>query len=443
MMSKNTYSILKKVLLSCAAGCLLVTSGLTVAANNTDNSQERVEDIQKEIHESRGAGWQLKSQGGLKYIHPKDDSYWFALNGVMRLDETLFSGSHRDRQNDFPSGGNVRKIEIDVEGGIGKYWVYTVGVDFGINGTRTAMSDSWLGYEGFADNIGVYVGRHSANWFGLENATSTSWYPFLERGAVANAFYPGDGIGVLADIWWENAGLTFVAIQPDHGPRIVANKRSGNDRWLGQTRLTFAPIHTLGNVWHFGVSLSSRHNDARLDTINVNDFAYSTRPAARARNTQQLVNTGTIVANHAHAVNFEAARQWGPLLVQAEYTSLFVHRKHNTMSNVRFDGWNVMAQYMLTGEILHYDVRDGNFSKIDIQSPYGAVELAARYDGIHLNDRDLHGGSQQNGTVGVNWYLNDNIRLSANYVHALLHPAGALPKRKLDIIAARVQVKFK
>jgi phosphate-selective porin OprO/OprP len=443
MMSKNIYSKFKNALLTCTVGLLALTSGHTLAANNTDDSQQRVEDIQKEIHSTKGTGWHLKSQGGLKYIHAKDDSYWFALNGVMRFDEVLFSGSHRDRQGNFPSGGNVRKIEVDVEGGLGKYWVYTLGVDFGIGGTRTAMSDSWLGYEGLAENIGVYAGRHSANWFGYENSCSTSWYPFLERSLAANAFYPGDGVGVLGDMWWENSGFTVLALQPDHGPRVTGTRRAGNDRWLGAARYTFAPVHELGDVWHFGVSAAYRHSDTRLDGLNVSEFAYSTRPGGRARDTAQLVNTGSMVANHAHVANVEAARQYGPLLVQAEYTTVFVHRKNSSLSNVRFDGWNLMAQYMLTGEILRYDVRDGAFSKIDIQSPYGAVELAARYDGVNLNDKDLHGGSQKNATVGVNWYLNDNIKLSANYVHALVHPANGLLKRKLDIIGARVQVKFK
>ena len=41
--------------------------------------------------------------------------------------------------------------------------------------------------------------------------------------------------------------------------------------------------------------------------------------------------------------------------------------------------------------------------------------MAARYDQVDLNDADLFGGEQKRATLALNWYLNENVRLMADY----------------------------
>ncbi len=464
-MKKNIYSKLNSILLVAIVTIWgFISSGTVSAADRSaDISQERLANILKT---TGGKGWQIKSNGGLLYINPQDKRFWFAISGVLRVDQTYFSGKTRDVGPffvgrvpiPFPSGAHIRKLEVDLTGGIGKDWNYTVGVDFGlVTGTITRLSDSWIAYAGFADNIEIFLGRHSANWFGLENSTSTSWYPFLERSSMANIFYPGDGLGLLADYWLDDAGFTFLLLQPDQGTKIVSNdgRRFGNDRCMGLVRGTFAPCHDLGNVWHFGLSGVYRQNDAALNQLPQNDFVMSTRPAgARARNTPALVNTGLLSVNRAYAGNVEFARQCGPWIIQAEYSQALIKRQGATLGSVQIRGWDIQTQYMLTGEIHKYDVRDGNFGGIDVKSPYGAWEVAARYDYVNLDDKDLRGGKEHDLTLGLSCYWNNNVRLSLNYTFAQLYPnpqpIAALPaqpsnfnKRNLNIIAARIQVKFK
>lgn len=444
--------------------CMTSTKAIFAADRAADISQERLARILK----TTGKGWQIKSNGGLLYINPDDKRFWFAISGVMRLDQTYFSGKARDigifpvqpntiPPNAFPSGSHIRKLEIDLTGGIGKDWNYTLGIDFEA-GRIARFSDSWIAYSGFADNIEVFVGRHSANWFGLENSTSTSWYPFLERSSMANVFYPGDGLGLLVDYWLEDAGFTFLALQPDQGTKIATDdgRKFSNDRWMGLFRGTFAPCHQLGDVWHFGISAVIRQNDGALNQLRLNDFVMSTRPAgARARFTPALVRTSPrefidvgLSVNRAYAGNVEFARQCGPWIIQAEYSQGLLKRVNSQLGAVQVRGWDIQTQYMLTGEIHKYDPRDGNFGGIDVKSPYGAWEVAARYDYVNLNDKDLLGGKEHDVTLGLSWYWNNNVRISLNYTYAQLFPNAHIPapfnnKRSLNIIAARVQVKFK
>lgn len=419
-------------------------------------------------------GWKLSTTGGLSYKNPKDQRYWFEFNGIMRLDQTFFSGSYRDkggefqntdrfRVNDFPNSGFVRLIETYFESGLGENWLSMIGVTF--TGLRTNFADSYIGYTGFAENHELNIGRFSGNWFGLESSTGGSWMAFMERSLQANAFYPGDGVGVLTDMWWTMGAITLVATQPDHGTHIHVlpgnipeGKRYKSDRWRFIGRGTFSPVHKLGDVWHFGASYAYRQNDSTLSGRQVLDFGLATGPGLRGRNVRQIVRTPFLRAHYAHQFNLEAAKQWGPFMLEAEYTQMYVHRvaytertvvnntpriNHFPLSPVRFHGWNVQARYMLTGECHVYDVRDGSFGKVDISSPYGAYEIVARYDYTTLNDKDVRGGSQHNTSVGFNWFINPQVRFTADYIRANIRPANDRLPRYLDIFGLRLQVRFK
>ena len=68
---------------------------------------------------------------------------------------------------------------------------------------------------------------------------------------------------------------------------------------------------------------------------------------------------------------------------------------------------------------------------------------------INLRDKNIDGGSAHNAGVGLNWYVNKNVRVSANYIHSNMIPAASRVvegryehHRKLHILAGRVQVVF-
>jgi len=43
--------------------------------------------------------------------------------------------------------------------------------------------------------------------------------------------------------------------------------------------------------------------------------------------------------------------------------------------------------------------------------------LAYRYSWVDLNDNGIDGGQTSQHTFGLNWYLNDNTRIQANYLN--------------------------
>jgi phosphate-selective porin OprO/OprP len=51
-----------------------------------------------------------------------------------------------------------------------------------------------------------------------------------------------------------------------------------------------------------------------------------------------------------------------------------------------------------------------------VYSRVGAFELALRASYVDLTDRNVIGGKEKNLSIGLNWYLNQHVRLMSNLV---------------------------
>ena len=73
----------------------------------------------------------------------------------------------------------------------------------------------------------------------------------------------------------------------------------------------------------------------------------------------------------------------------------------------------------------------------------GAWELAARWSRLNLNDGVIHGGVMDGIELGVNWYLNTNLKIQFEYLHNNRYhlKTGQVPG-DLDAFAIRTQIFF-
>jgi phosphate-selective porin OprO/OprP len=170
---------------------------------------------------------------------------------------------------------------------------------------------------------------------------------------------------------------------------------------------------------HLGAAYS--HGDPEGD-----DISFSQRPEAHLA--PRFVDTGDIPTDGLDRMGLEAAWGHGPFSLQGEYMRAWVDTSGATPS---FDGYYVQASYFLTGEHRPYKTARGTFDRVRVNRPFlfgdggpGAWEVATRYSAIDLSDEDVRGGRLSDVSGGVNWHLDDNVRVSANYVWANLHTVG-------------------
>lgn len=113
----------------------------------------------------------------------------------------------------------------------------------------------------------------------------------------------------------------------------------------------------------------------------------------------------------------------GPFSLQAEY--FYADLDTALSDDPEFDGYYAYASYFLTGERRKYSPSRGYFSRVKPlknfnpdEGGWGAWEMGLRYSSLDLTDQDVEGGEAHNITVGLNWYLNPNVRIMFNYVNS-------------------------
>src|SRR5690606_10433565 len=107
-------------------------------------------------------------------------------------------------------------------------------------------------------------------------------------------------------------------------------------------------------------------------------------------------------------------------------------RNGNT-NDLEVTGYNMQLAYTLTGESRGYKLDGGKFDKIKpANKQLGAWEVFYRYDNLNVDEiarvnrmtlqpgvtlANVEAGATAH-TLGVNWYANEAIRVSLNYVKA-------------------------
>tara|TARA_R110002110_G_scaffold415857_1_gene658500 strand:- start:842 stop:2104 length:1263 start_codon:yes stop_codon:yes gene_type:complete len=387
----------------------------------------------------------VKADGGIEIYRSEDNNYWFSMHGVVKLDAVAFPDNYKARRDEFPSGTNLRAVENSFGGGIGEDLSFSVSLSFE-NGV--SVSDAYFTYSGI-DNMEFNIGQVISP-FCLENANSGKWIPFLERSLPIVAFAPCMGIGGQMVQWSDHHAIILSTTTPLAGTnRDTPNIKHRSDNITSTARFVYAPINCHDKVLQFGLSGVYAENSPtfRDGSPNTDGRRFSTRPEARARNTPQLINSGNMMEiDNYNEWGAELSGQYGPLVVQSEYLQANVHR--GSKPTLNFYGWHTQASYVLTGEHREHKMKSGSFGKITPKCKYGAWEVAARYSMVNLNDEDIHGGKENNVSLALNWYVNNNLLIRTNYIYASIDPTQALgnannpnpAKRHMNIIGTRAQI---
>jgi phosphate-selective porin OprO and OprP len=234
-------------------------------------------------------------------------------------------------------------------------------------------------------------------------------------------------------------------------------------------RFTGLPWYADGGCQLVHLGMGYQHLFRSNDTANFNGYDYAMRFQSKPEWNfgPATLNTGLLYGSSADILNPEAAFVYGPFSMQGEYMIAYVNdaaasATATTHYSPTYDGYYIMASYFLTGEHRAYDLGSGTFGRPDLNcnfdlnaGTWGALELAARYSSANFLDDSLpasarlQGGEEQNWTGSLVWYLNPNVRVLFDYVHAHVNGyqnGGKAPifvhNGDANIFDARFQVFF-
>ncbi len=440
---------------SLGGAALALALGLpaTASAQSSQMLQSKIEQMEQELQAMKAQmnamqqkaaaqemvakkeGTKVSADGGGISVESADGAFSAHLGGRALLDQAFYSQD----KTPLGDGSEFRSLRLDVGGKMFYDWIYKIQLDFANAGV--GVKDTYLGYAGLKPF--EIVGGHIIEPITLGLMTSNKYTTFMEPAiSITPLGSPDrrDGAQVAARgaDWTATAGVFSAKT-----PKLGNHKDSGFDL---AARVTYAPIFTKTEVLHLGFGIQDRHPKGE------NPVTLSSIPESHEDGTA-FVSTGGL--NMSNMVSFvpEIAGVFGPFHAEAEYTSYHVSGKDAT-PDVDFNGWYVQAGVFLTGESRPYQTKDtpysGDFGRVKPRHSlgnggFGAVELAARYSVLDLSDKTVLGGKEDNITVGLNWYVNPQIRFMLNYIKVHTSSTNAVTahaSEDADIFQMRAQYDF-
>tara|TARA_R110002073_G_scaffold334528_1_gene524228 strand:- start:862 stop:2244 length:1383 start_codon:yes stop_codon:yes gene_type:complete len=347
-------------------------------------------------------------------------------------------------------GTEIRRARIYLKGHAYNNFIYMIEADFA--GNDVSMKDLFLTYTGFYAGFDAPLELTLGNQkhaMSMEIQESSNDIMFTERSLVSALTVPYFDRALGVNL--KGKGKNWNVQGGFYGDAVANGSKNTNEGYGFGIRGTFAPIMEKNNILHLGANFGGRFtSDDNMVNTRSAAFAYETTNGSDLR----LLNTGTIAGlDNVQTVIVELAGMYGPLSFQSEFAKSKADRA--TGSNLDFTAFYAQAGYTLTGESRTYEGSDGEFKGLKPAKPFnlrngswGAWELAARYDQIDLEDDNVNGGDGKRMTVALNWYLNDNIRLMADYSRTFYIANGPIVKldgsnaNDIDVFTFRTQLAF-
>ena len=354
--------------------------------------------------------------------------------GRLQYDKTFTDGrtsaSYSPANTKLKDDSGLRRGRIGVKGKLAQDWSYKFEVDFAKNGSK--VTDAYLAKK--LGNATVKIGQNKEP-FSLEELTSSRFVTFNERASAVNTYVPGRSVGISYNLHLD--GLNFAT--GIYGDSIGDNPSAAGKREETAITSRLASYTSLGgkDVLHLGVAY--RTAEPSGNEIGADSYKFTANVYERT-NTPAVASLNSKIENvsRINQTGLELAVVKGKASVQGEYVHTSVHGASGTAYD-NLEGYYGQVSLFLTDDQRNYNKKSSTFGRVKPNGDNGAVEVAYRYD-------EARNVGLENHTVGVNWYANDNVRLSANYVKVDVNESNTTATQNYaddaDIIALRAQVDF-
>lgn len=397
----------------------------------------------------------IKTKGGLE-VGTADKRFSFKLGGRVMYDAGAFDGvmsknGHRANET------YLRRARLELSGTLYQDFDYV----FERNFASTGADDNWkelsLTYTGW-EPVTLTFGRVDPT-MGLEEAISSKWTTAIERSMVyevadwINSHMDGEGVRLrttLGNLFHGEIG----------GYRQGDQDQNGQDNTSWVARGVIVPILEDNQVLHLGLNYAQRNVEAGTEArMRTRMTVRGTSEDSVNGNRVELGNSFLDGKDRVWAA--EAAYMYGPFSVQGELhkrTAEGDAARNGNHYDLEVTGYNLQLAYTLTGESRGYKLDGAKFDKIKpADKNLGAWELFYRYDHLNVDEiarvnrmtlqpgvnlANVEAGAKVH-TLGVNWYANEAVRVSLNYIKAATDDVmNTKGDDSGDALTARLQYVF-
>lgn len=444
---------------------------------------------------------------GRPCFNTNDNSFQACLRGRVQLDFADYEidadelgagfktkGICTSAQCDLGSGAVFRRARFGIEGRFFTDFIYELRLDFGgtdtegsaiINIARVGWAPASI--PGFRLHAGAIQPIMT-----MYDATSSAELPSIERAAVITTLvgaFGGDNGRRGVEATWQKENLfyqgdNFMISTAFTGDRVDGNGvgHSGGasiddekTQWVGRLAYRFYSDPATSTNLQIGATGAEILSLSGTTPGAARNLQLRERPEIRVDGTR-WVDTGNIPIEGGRAYGFEAGAQFQNFWVGAEWYRMDLERDRNctgcsvTAVDPSFSGWYVEGSWIITGETKRYAAAATNNNVAVWQGPsvanpvgfaggsgggWGAFELTARYSVLDLDsdptlssaNGGIRGGEQAITNIGVNWYLNANLKAVLEYAMVDVERSSTTAltgdlDAEFDILQSRVQFSF-
>ena len=414
-------------------------------------------------------------RNGLRF-ESADKAFSVFVGGRAQFDAVSYLTTATLRQNipgttALEDGVSFRRVRIDVGGTIYKNVEFYTQVDFangflavpnsGAVTNATYPTDVWVQFKDLPYAGNVRIGNQKP-LYGFEHLTSSRFLNFLERSIGFDAFAENQNNGFQPGI---TAFDTYADKRGTWGVGLFKYTRSpfgwnvGRNEAEVNGRVTYLPVYEDGGRYLVHVGVGGFARDLDQDQARL-------RSRLDARNSPSafsplLADTGNFFGNRQQGLIPELVAVAGPWSFQSEYYASWVgsaqavgpnNARLANQGTVYFQSVYAEVHYFLTGEHREYNRDAGTFARVAPRRPlawtrcgftgWGAWQVAARYSYLDLNSKGVRGGEIHDMTLGLNWFLNPNMKFQANYFLADRNAAGTAGDGLIHGFAVRTAIDF-
>jgi phosphate-selective porin OprO/OprP len=390
---------MKRPLITAALVSALVAGSQTAMAWEDTYSSKILSDAK--------GGFERKSANG---------NFTFKIGGRLQLDFNSYDGVLNTQRMSISEIGSsqdkffVRRARLTLSGTLFSDWVYVIEPNYYESREEWDLADVFIGYTGFGNMAKITFGQQKRP-FSYSILMSSNYLGLHER--------PGFGSIVEDDL---RPGLVLSGVNEKWSYAVGvfedADKKDGDTGVGASGRVTVSPINSDTRLLHLGGSYFYRSS-----------LKSSWSPRMGIRKADRMKVTYD-ESDYRDGYGLELVGKYGPVWFQSEY---FKASSEPWLPGARgVSGYEsyVEGGWFLTGESRPY--QKGLFRGVTPRANYGAFELVLRYeytnlagDGLTLIDRYAdefdtvtdRGNKSEIFTLGLNWYINQFVRFSLNYVN--------------------------